>query len=313
MVSKASVRSLTSLLALGLAAAACSSADDPTLASDKAEVTDEARSAFGLRDTKIVGSLTFGETSAPTRYTRVPRYRAFKFAANAGDNVDVWVRSANGDPVTWILDNDWRVVARNDDASQADTDSHIQARMPANASATHYIVVRDYDLRPMKFTVSLKGGPTDFVTGCATDSDCVKVDRTCCSNLGAAAVLASKADAYRASLACAEFPICPMVALRPDYSAALCNFATHTCELVQPADIVCNAFVAPSMQHSCPSGYRCDLNGSAPDAGGRCAQFCGGIAGFPCRADDEECVDDPSDSCDPNAGGADCGGICRKK
>jgi len=37
--------------------------------------------------------------------------------------------------------------------------------------------------------------------------------------------------------------------------------------------------------------------------------FCGGIAGFPCP-DDLVCVDDPSDDCDPRAGGADCGGIC---
>ena len=37
--------------------------------------------------------------------------------------------------------------------------------------------------------------------------------------------------------------------------------------------------------------------------------FCGGIAGFRCPAG-QTCVDDPADDCDPNAGGADCGGIC---
>jgi hypothetical protein len=37
--------------------------------------------------------------------------------------------------------------------------------------------------------------------------------------------------------------------------------------------------------------------------------FCGGIAAFPC-ADGFTCVDNPNDSCDPNNGGADCGGIC---
>ncbi len=39
------------------------------------------------------------------------------------------------------------------------------------------------------------------------------------------------------------------------------------------------------------------------------APFCGGIAGFPC-AGAGTCVDDPSDDCDPEQGGADCGGIC---
>jgi hypothetical protein len=38
--------------------------------------------------------------------------------------------------------------------------------------------------------------------------------------------------------------------------------------------------------------------------------FCGGIAGFPCPGAGI-CRDDPSDDCDPNAGGADCGGICQ--
>ncbi|HET6582383.1 MAG TPA: hypothetical protein VFG69_03025 [Nannocystaceae bacterium] len=37
--------------------------------------------------------------------------------------------------------------------------------------------------------------------------------------------------------------------------------------------------------------------------------FCGGFAGIPC-GEGEECIDDPSDECDPQNGGADCGGIC---
>ena len=37
--------------------------------------------------------------------------------------------------------------------------------------------------------------------------------------------------------------------------------------------------------------------------------FCGGSAGISCPAG-YTCVDDPSDSCDPASGGADCGGIC---
>ena len=43
---------------------------------------------------------------------------------------------------------------------------------------------------------------------------------------------------------------------------------------------------------------------------GECKQeFCGGIAGFQCPSG-KICVDDPNDSCDPQNGGADCGGIC---
>ncbi len=37
--------------------------------------------------------------------------------------------------------------------------------------------------------------------------------------------------------------------------------------------------------------------------------MCGGIAGILCE-NGQSCVDDPSDSCDPHTGGADCSGIC---
>lgn len=51
--------------------------------------------------------------------------------------------------------------------------------------------------------------------------------------------------------------------------------------------------------------------GVAVRARGACSKptACGGIAGIPCEGD-AECVDDPSDDCDPEQGGADCGGIC---
>jgi hypothetical protein len=40
--------------------------------------------------------------------------------------------------------------------------------------------------------------------------------------------------------------------------------------------------------------------------------FCGGFAGIPCT-EGFTCADDPKDSCDPNQGGADCGGICQEE
>jgi hypothetical protein len=47
------------------------------------------------------------------------------------------------------------------------------------------------------------------------------------------------------------------------------------------------------------------MPGGMPDEG----PFCGGIAGIACPGAGT-CLDDPSDDCDPQAGGADCGGIC---
>lgn len=45
------------------------------------------------------------------------------------------------------------------------------------------------------------------------------------------------------------------------------------------------------------------------DPNGCGGSFCGGFAGILCPAG-QMCIDDPTDSCDPTLGGADCGGIC---
>lgn len=56
-----------------------------------------------------------------------------------------------------------------------------------------------------------------------------------------------------------------------------------------------------------------EISSSSPSsdaaASASSARMCGGIAGIAC-GDGEACVDDPSDSCDPSLGGADCSGIC---
>jgi hypothetical protein len=86
----------------------------------------------------------------------------------------------------------------------------------------------------------------------------------------------------------------------------LCTSFGDCCSDYTP---VCEAEVCPPVA--------CDLlceNGFVTSEDGcqicECAPaFCGGIAGFPCP-DGLVCVDNPDDDCDPNAGGADCGGIC---
>jgi hypothetical protein len=58
----------------------------------------------------------------------------------------------------------------------------------------------------------------------------------------------------------------------------------------------------------CPVGTTCEVI----DGAGVCssnAPFCGGFAGIECNGA-AECVDDPTDDCDPSNGGADCGGVC---
>jgi hypothetical protein len=51
------------------------------------------------------------------------------------------------------------------------------------------------------------------------------------------------------------------------------------------------------------------LDGCVPGEPPGEGPFCGGIAGIACPGAGV-CLDDPSDDCDPRAGGADCGGVC---
>ena len=53
----------------------------------------------------------------------------------------------------------------------------------------------------------------------------------------------------------------------------------------------------------------CDPGEAATARSAELSSFCGGIAGIECPKG-EVCVDDPNDDCDPNNGGADCGGFC---
>ncbi|HKQ62068.1 MAG TPA: hypothetical protein VJS92_12330 [Candidatus Polarisedimenticolaceae bacterium] len=50
---------------------------------------------------------------------------------------------------------------------------------------------------------------------------------------------------------------------------------------------------------------------TTPVASAPGGQFCGGIAGIPCP-EGFVCVDVPGDGCNPNHGGADCAGYCKR-
>ena len=66
----------------------------------------------------------------------------------------------------------------------------------------------------------------------------------------------------------------------------------------------------------CAAGTHCEVEGDQAacvedePTGGDDAPFCGGIAAFECPGSGN-CIDDASDDCDPERGGADCGGICQ--
>jgi hypothetical protein len=279
------------------------------------EVTAKGKSALSgprqktVTSAMILGSLEYPQSTDTAAYTGSPEFVAFKFGANAGDRVDIWVRSADGgDAMAWILDDNFATLASNDDASHSTLDSHVKWTAKAGETFTHYLVIRDYWESPATFTVSFTGKKAkkaDFYS-CKVDSDCARVPKNCCTNLGNTAVNVNEKQAYHDSLNCSSSRICPMFMTPPDPSVAECG-ANHQCTLVKPADIACGGFTANA--HQCPANYKC-VQSSTPDVPGTCVETCGGMAGHQCSDSTDKCVyDDPN--CDPANGGADCTGTCK--
>ena len=254
------------LLACSLLLAACSG--KAAVHDDFSDLTgmDEKSDSFSYR-MKILGSLSYGDASSSVKYTKSPRYRAYKFAGYEGDKVDFWVRSSDGDSVAWLLDNSFHVLATNDDADDNTLDSHVVLTLPANDSATHYIVYRDYSLSTSHFSVDLAVQPYD--TSCAVDDDCTAVDRGgCCPDGSEFAVNTSSTADYAASVACTVTPrpLCPQHMIN-DTRAAQCNYDTGHCHMIAPEDIRCGGFTMHP--HACPMGYDCHFDG-VPDIPGHC-------------------------------------------
>lgn len=292
---------------------ACSSAPSD---SEKSDTSNEADAIKFQNNWTLVGSVDYGQTTGTFNYTSKPKYRAYKFAGNTGDQIDVKVHSTSGgDAVAWVLDNDFKTIGHNDDADSTTLDSEIKVTLPANASATHYIVVRDYNYASERFNIHLDGTPaTPVWASCDVDSDCkAVVENACCPNGRMEAVNKDHVADYKNSFTCPNpHPICPLYVML-DTRVPECNNGTHTCEMVAIDDISCGGFVRN--QHQCPAGYDCNLPVSKPDVPGKCeaagssGQTCGGIAGLACPSG-QTCVDNPNDSCDPAHGGADCSGEC---
>lgn len=261
-------RHMKKLLACWILVAACASkvpvSDDFT----DLQGQDEKSDSFSYR-MKIVGTIGYGDATSPVTYNKSPRYRAYKFDGYEGDRVDTWIRSPNGgDAVTWLLDGSFKVLASNDDADDGTLDSHISFTLPASQKAVHYLVYRDYALATAKFAVELAVQPYD--TSCATDADCVMVDRGgCCPNGTGFAVATDSVDDYAAAVACnvTPHPLCPQHILN-ETRVAQCNTEIGRCYMVAAEDIHCGGFIATA--HQCPDGYVCQLQAGHPDVGGSC-------------------------------------------
>jgi hypothetical protein len=80
-------------------------------------------------------------------------YGWLKLEGRAGETLDVWIRSSDGDAVGFLLDEHDDVVASADDAAPGVTDAHLTVAL--TASGTYYLAVREYSYSPAHLRVEL--------------------------------------------------------------------------------------------------------------------------------------------------------------
>lgn len=118
------------------------------------EAVEESEGALrALLPEEILGTIAYGETSAPVAYTKTPTYRAFAFQGAKGDEVEAWARSADGDARAWILSSTFGTIAMNKDAAPGTKDARVTATL--SQSGTHYLVFRETTGQDATITVSL--------------------------------------------------------------------------------------------------------------------------------------------------------------
>jgi len=184
--------------------------------------------SFDRKEIKLLGSLDYGQTSAPARLSVRPPYSAYDFNAKPGDRIEITVHG-EGTLQAFLTDAEYKKVAGGSTHFSYTFD-------PASKPGTFYILVSETHHQTSSFTVDLERPSTvaDYLS-CSADSDCVAVDRAgCCHNGYKDAVNASQLEAYRAANACQDaHHMCPMFMI-VDKRVARCDTTLKRCQMVQP-------------------------------------------------------------------------------
>ena len=98
-------------------------------AGGKADGIDSERASAHIRgDSRVEGALEVGTTSVS--YAGDPAFLVYELEAQRGDVLVVSATATEaGDPVLWLLDPDYSILAKNDDESSYSTDSEIHYRV----------------------------------------------------------------------------------------------------------------------------------------------------------------------------------------
>jgi hypothetical protein len=191
----------------------------------------EEPETFARKDIKLLGSIDYGQTSAPSRLSERPPYSGYAFNAKPGDKIEITV-TGTGELRAYLTTSDFKKLAGG-------SVHFVYTFDPDSAPGTYYVLVTEAHHKAANFTVDLERPSTvpsatpDYLS-CSADSDCVAVDRAgCCHNGYKDAVNASQQEAYRAANACTtEHHMCPMFMI-VDKRVARCNTTLKRCEMVE--------------------------------------------------------------------------------
>jgi hypothetical protein len=178
-------------------------------------------------------------------------------------------------------------------------------------------------------TPNVPGEPAGLFCGgfagieCAGGASCVDDTTDDCdpdrggADCGGVCVCAIEALCVEGSVFDSSPEVCACVPSEPELDACAtvrCIAGTH-CEVTDDDGAICapDEPTNPCAVVLCLENTTCEVvDGEAactPIAPEPSGPFCGGIAALECPGEGS-CVDDVTDGCDPEQGGADCGGVC---
>ncbi len=110
--------------------------------------------SYDPADVKVLGDLDYGKASDAVNYSPTPPYRAFVFSAFGGERVEVTVKGADRKAFVALADS-----SLNRLVSGA---TNLTLSLPYRGPDIEvwYIVFRDYENKPGRFTVQVKKLPS---------------------------------------------------------------------------------------------------------------------------------------------------------
>ena len=104
---------------------------------------------FPKAEIKVLGSIDYGQTSAPVQYSSSPKYRAFEFNAKPGDHLEIWVHARRGSAKAFLTNGDFQ--------SMAGGTAHFSTMIPEESQpATYYVIFYESSFKAGNFTVELQ-------------------------------------------------------------------------------------------------------------------------------------------------------------